>query len=255
MTLGICKLCNMNEDLQRSHVIGKTVFSRILRESDGNVALHFKLKDDNYLKTNDTWDTRLLCRDCESFFNRRFEAYAIQVLREKRNDVIYTKHPNGVIFNNIDSERIILYFFSIYWRAAHSTHTAYADCVILPTSSNFLVSCFRNEKKLIQSAFSLRIRILSDETNTFSKESLKEMLIGPYISNLNRGFVCTMAFEGYLFELHFGFTSFKERSKLGFLDINKRFASIPYVEVFKHKDITDMVYKGAKIYKENKTAK
>lgn len=56
MSLGICKLCCEKKELQRSHVIGKTVFSRILRKSVGNAGISICLKDKKISKSNDTWD-------------------------------------------------------------------------------------------------------------------------------------------------------------------------------------------------------
>ncbi|MBV6576672.1 hypothetical protein JL978_06455, partial [Acinetobacter baumannii] len=96
MTLEICKLCGEKKELQRSHVIGRTFFSHILRDSEKNVAYQFELQKEQVDTTNDTWFTRLLCSTCERFFNEKYENYSVACLREKRNEVEVIKGPDGI---------------------------------------------------------------------------------------------------------------------------------------------------------------
>lgn len=53
MTLEICKLCGEEKELQRSHVIGKAVFSKILREVENGYAINISTGKNQIKKSTD----------------------------------------------------------------------------------------------------------------------------------------------------------------------------------------------------------
>lgn len=250
MTLGICKLCKEEKELQRSHVIGKTVFSRLLRNSVGNAAINICLKDKKISKSNDTWDSRLLCSTCESFFNSKFEDYSIHVLRKEQKRVISSESDNGIFFKNVDQYRLILYLCSIYWRAAYSTHTSYDGIIIEKEISQYLVNVFLDKYKLNPKIISARIRLVKDENVGKLSNSPISMIINPYHQLKGSGYIFCMYYEGYFFELFINATNFKERLKSGFLNRTSKSFFIPVVDLEDLPVIAECIRETRRIHDE-----
>lgn len=250
MTLEICKLCGEEKELQRSHVIGKAVFRKILKEAENGYAINISIGQNKIKKSTDTWDSKLLCRDCESLFNSKFEDYSYHVLRREQKGILVTESPHGIYFNNVNTYRVILYFFSIYWRAGYSTHSAYANVVINEGISNHLKQVFNDTANLNSKAFSIRIRLLKDETGGFPPESLKRMIINPYSRIKDKGFVLCMIYEGYFFELFCNASSFKERLAPGYLHRSRDAFFVPYIDIFDIPEVAQTFAMGLKIHNE-----
>lgn len=250
MTLEICKLCGEEKELQRSHVIGKAVFRKILKEVEGNYAINISLGENRIKKSSDTWDSRLLCKECETLFNRKFEDYSYHVLRREQKGVLYVESPHGIYFKNVNTYRVMLYFFSIYWRAGHSSHRAYKGTTIQPVISNHLKKVFFDESILHPLAFSVRIRLLKDQSKGFSQHALKGLIINPYSRVKNKGFVWCMVYEGYFFELFFNASTFKERQKSGFLNRAKNSFFVPYVDLFDVPELVQVLAESFKLHHE-----
>lgn len=249
MTLGICKLCNQEKELQRSHVIGKTIFSNILRESEGNYAIDISINNQKISKSNDTWDSKLLCKDCESFFNRKYENYSVYVLRKKQNGVHTCESKHGIYFRNVNQYRIILYLCSIYWRAAHSSHIAYQGIKITSEVSQYLINVFNGRFILHPRLVSARIRLISDDTKTFTDDRLR-MIVNPYNRIKGKGFVFSMAYEGYFFELFINASNFKERQQSGFLNKASNSFFVPKVDLLEIPEIAMCLAQGIQIHQE-----
>ncbi|EOQ73055.1 hypothetical protein [Acinetobacter lactucae] len=245
MTIGICKLCGEEKELQRSHVIGKTFFSSILRDSYKNVATQFEFRNNTVIQTNDTWYTRLLCSNCERFFNEEYENYSIAALRRKRKEIEINEEPDGVTFKNVDVEKIVLFIFSIYWRASHSDHEAFTECITFPELDKVLIGILKKKIKIDPKLLKVRMRLLKDSSNFFDEILIKQIIISPFRKDLSKGFMYTLVFEGYLFEIYFTTLNFQFGNKLGFL-VNNNEAYVPYIEIFSHKDISETLFAGAK---------
>ncbi len=250
MTLEICKLCGEQKELQRSHVIGKAVFSKILREDAVGYAINISIGNNRIRKSSDTWDTKLLCRDCEQLFNRKFEDYSYHVLRKEQKDILTKEGLHGIYFSKVNTYRVILYLLSIYWRAGYSTHSAYSNVVINDGISSHLKEVFKDEANLNMRAFSVRVRLLKDESGGFAPESLKRIIINPYNRIKDKGFVLCMIFEGYFFELFFNASTFKERLAPGFLNRARDSFFVPYVDLFDIPQAVQALAKGLKIHDE-----
>lgn len=250
MNIGICKLCGEEKELQRSHVIGKTFFKPILKDSKKNVAFQFQLKKKYVCTTNDTWFTRLLCSQCEQFFNENYENYSIAILREKRKEVEIIKGPEGIKYKNLDAEKIALFILSIYWRGIHSDHHAFADCINDPTIESVLKEIIQGKLKIVPNLIKVRIRLFKDSTRFFDEISLKQIIIAPFTESFAKGFLSTMAFEGYLVELYFGPLNISNITNKGFVDIGSNEVYIPYLEIITHPKIRESLFDGAKIIKQ-----
>lgn len=250
MTLEICKLCGEEKELQRSHVIGKAVFSKILREVENGYAINILTGKNQIKKSTDTWDSKLLCKDCEKLFNQKYEDYSYHVLRREQKGILTNEGPHGIYFSKVNTYRVILYFFSIYWRAGYSTHSAYSNVVINEGISNHLKQVFKDEANLNPKAFSVRVRLLKDESGGFPPESLKRIIINPYNRIQGKGFVLCMIYEGFFFELFCNASTFKDRQAPGFLNRAKDSFFVPYVDLFDIPEVVQTLADGLKIHNE-----
>ncbi|MFP0285179.1 MULTISPECIES: hypothetical protein [Acinetobacter calcoaceticus/baumannii complex] len=251
MTLEICKLCGEKKELQRSHVIGKTVFSRILRNSDGNAATNILIREGEVIQSNDTWESRLLCTECESHFNSQYEDYSIHVLRREQKGVEFNLTEKGLYLKNVDQKRLILYFLSIYWRGSFSNHINYQSFVYNKAISEHLISCFKNKNTKLSHTFAVRVRLLKDSENNIPEEAFRDMLFSPFHRVLDQGFLIGMVYEGYYFELFFGRNNLIERLQPGFLNFKDRELFIPYVNFYEVPELLKTIAQGAKIFKKH----
>lgn len=96
--IGVCKFCEKKSEIKRSHAIGNTVFSKILKKCEGNAALRIARSENKIKKCNDSWAIEQLCGDCESFFNSRFEDYSIHVLRREQKGLKLKHILYGLVF-------------------------------------------------------------------------------------------------------------------------------------------------------------
>lgn len=251
MTLGICKFCNEEKELQRSHAIGNTIFHNILKECENGFAVKISLRENKIVNCNNSYATRQLCRNCESYFNSRFENYSVYVLREKQNGVTVTKTKSGISFQNVNQKRLILYFLSIYWRAALSDEPFYKVVKINDGVSDFLKTCFKEETYVKPNMICVKISKLIDKTNGFDEIALKQIIVNPYTKLVNKGFAYCMVYEGYFFEIFFKAVRFLERKKPGYLDPSKKILFIPYLDIFDIEKVVNALAHGMHIHKQN----
>ncbi|UMN10600.1 hypothetical protein [Acinetobacter baumannii] len=92
MKKGICKLCDLEKELKRSHVIGRAVFKKAL--NGANYALRLDKQHKKVIKDQDQWATYMLCGDCEHDLNTKYEGYSLDILRNKKKSV---KHKKEII--------------------------------------------------------------------------------------------------------------------------------------------------------------
>lgn len=179
-------------------------------------------------------------------FPEEYENYSIAALRGKRKEIEISEKSKGASFKNVDVGKIALFILSIYWRASHSDHEAFAECITFPELDKVLIGVLKKKINIAPNLLKVRIRLLKDSTNLFDKVLIKQIIISPFRKDLLKGFMYTMVFEGYLFEIYFTSINFEFSNKLGFLINNHKEAYIPYVEIFSHKDIRETLFEGAK---------
>ena len=156
---------------------------------------------------------KMLCINCEKYFNQQFENYAVDVLRSKRNEVSVSRSNNVVTFSNIDAKKIALYLLSIYWRGALSTHESYNELKISHGISNYLKYCFIGKYSLNNDVFKMRISKLFDASKVLSEDAMKFMILKPFARLIDEGLVYCFIYEGYFFQI---FIKWKHRRKFIF---------------------------------------
>ncbi len=250
---GYCAFCEEHKELKRSHVVGNTVFSKLLKRSENGNAIRISLSSPKKVKKdNHSWAIEMLCSECEGMFNTKFEDYAISVLRGKNKEVKVNQMISGTSFNNIDQYRITLYVLSMFWRGAYSIDKAYDNFIINYSMSLYLKKCFKGEERLLKNAYSIRISKLYDRFGVFSEESIKDIIIQPFVKKSRNKVSYCIIFEGFLFEIYLLAQPFKERQKKGYLNPENKILFIPLKDIFSIEGIGH-IFSGALKYKDDIT--
>jgi hypothetical protein len=248
---GHCLLCGDFQTLQKSHVIGKTIFNSLLKSAPNGQA--YKVSQNKIEKSGDNWVTKMLCSKCENRFNQQFENYAVEVLRSKRNEVIVSKSNNDVTFSNIDAKKIALYLLSIYWRGALSTHESYNELKINYGISNYLKNCFLGKYSLNNDIFKMRISKLFDESKVLSENAMKFMIPKPFARLIDEGLIYCFIYEGYFFQIFINCKNVESVKNLsGIIDLNSSELKIPYIDLFSIDPIKLFLQNGFRLASQDK---
>lgn len=122
----ICAYCNEDKELCDSHSIPDSIFRMILRNNNGKlVSIPLGEKDVQY--SQDTGKAKILCRDCESLFNREFDGPLVNAL--KKWDRKIRQEGFGAIFEYCPSQ-LAQSLASIFWRASVSSAEMYKGAAI-----------------------------------------------------------------------------------------------------------------------------
>jgi hypothetical protein len=123
-----CKLCGKSKQLIKAHSIPECFF-RLLRNGKTPPKLVSNTPD-TYPKKSPigVYDKQILCGDCEHIFSP-LDDYACKLLIETFSEkfaITYNGKTIGYKLDKIDYNKLKLFFMSVLWRAAASTHTFYS---------------------------------------------------------------------------------------------------------------------------------
>ncbi|MCT6584792.1 hypothetical protein [Acinetobacter baumannii] len=233
MKKGICKLCDLEKELKRSHVIGRAVFKKALKGA--NHALRFDRQHNKVVKDQDQWATYMLCGECEQKLNKKYEEYSLNVLRDRMKSVKHKKRDSHYEIQGVDQKKLILYLLSIMWRGIESNHEVFKKLKIFdesPVAKNFLKKSVKNEQVFLTECFDLRISKLVSLIAPFSEMEL-DFITDIYcnIDEKQRIRLLTI-FEGYCFEFFFLTDKSQFLTGLGVLKKNKSILKMPYIDIF-----------------------
>lgn len=245
--VGKCKLCNQQKDLQISHAVGDSIFKKIFRTNSGK-GISLTADDEAIGYSSDSWAENQLCSDCEKTLNLKYEQYSLGVLRGKNCQL--SKTDLGLTFKELDQQKLIIYFLSIYWRAANSGHPAYENVVINDNDNEFLRRSILNNTKIPAGKFSIKVSRVIDlsDSKGFSSDSIKQIVVSPFCrvyenNKLEDVSICFM-FEGFFIEIYVKGLKLKDRSKYGVLAKTKKLLVIPYLNLFDIKEVVDLMVKN-----------
>ena len=133
----ICRLCNNDKTLGKSHVIPESFFPKIKNAPRPlklltNVAGEFPKK-----AQIGVYDKTILCTECEKTFDLP-DNYAQKLLLEYQNQHIPVSdsfQSIGYKIQNYDYDLLKLFFVSLLWRASISSHSFYEGIRLGPFES------------------------------------------------------------------------------------------------------------------------
>lgn len=256
MSVGFCKLCNENKDLQKSHAIGAAIFRKILRADDGK-AVEVANNDKYISYSSDSWAEYQLCNYCEGYLNPSYEQYSLLLLRGKKGEFSKTNHE--VSFSHIDQFILNHYLLSILWRSANSNHNAYSQITLSKIENERLRLALLNKKTVPHKELSILCSRLTDNTeeNGFSDKQLKEIIISPFskketINNKIKS-TFTFIFEGFMLKYITPGLTYRERQTSGIINKEEKKLLIPYIDVFAIPELVDIMIHAYKNNHENRS--
>ncbi|NMM41889.1 hypothetical protein [Pseudoalteromonas arctica] len=255
-TLGICKLCEQDKELQLSHAIGNSIFKKIFRANSGK-AIAITSGDKPIHYSSDSWAEYQLCSECELMLNNEYERYSLNALRDHTN---YIKKDSCLTFPNVNQYKIMLYFLSIYYRSALSNHNAYQNIKINEKHKSLIQQALLNKGHMAYDRLPVKISRLKDYSQDgFSNAGLKEMVCTPFITGspfVNATLKACFVIEGFYIEIYLHGFKFKNRNDHGVLNPAKDNLYIPFLDFFNVPELVHMVATGFGKYKNgNSTIK
>lgn len=250
--LGTCKLCLNTSELQRSHIIGKSVFNNLFKNTEGNFGYTTYVKDRKIEKTNEHWTSYLLCTQCENLLNSRYENYALWSLKNKQNGVKHKNKQNYLQIQNINQSRLIMYVISIFWRAIHSKHKVFQNINFSNEIENHLRICIIQNQIPNKNFIYVKIFKLINTTNTLKNINLKDFICNIVQTKSTNELSFYTIFEGYYFEIIFSINDNYKLSDLGVLNPRKKTLNILHKELFSIEDFINYWQKTRDIYFESK---
>jgi len=245
MKSGICKLCMTQRELCDSHALPNSAFKYIFRQSEGKAIV---LTDDSQtpIKTSsDSWSDYLLCLVCEKILNDGFDQYGIAVFR---GDKGHTRILNeGILFGDVDKQRLRMFFLSLLWRISISPHDSYRNIDLPYVLKEELRDAFFKGTRIRGSLCTVAIYRLRDSTKTsgFSHDGLREMITSPFARKYQNGQVSIcFLFFGYLVEIFISKLPTKYLSRPGVICGSETIFLAPYLEILEVKEIVSIFAKS-----------
>jgi hypothetical protein len=242
--IGKCKLCNLQKDIQLSHAVGDSVFKKIFKTNSGK-GISLSSGNEAIGYSSDSWAEHQLCLDCEKLLNLEYEQYSLGVLRGKNCQ--FSKSKLGLTFRELDQQKLIMYFLSIYWRAANSGHSAYKNVQIIDDDNEYLRNAILNNLKIPTGKFSIKVSRVIDlsKSKGFTPYSIKQIVVSPFCrvhkgTKLKNVSICFM-FEGFFIELYLKGLNLKVRSQYGVLAKAKTILVVPYLNIFDIEEIFELM--------------
>ncbi|MBN45330.1 MAG: hypothetical protein CMH23_02535 [Methylophaga sp.] len=235
--IGNCMLCKEKKELQLSHAIPDAVFRRLLAQDSGK-AIQFGSYIDKVGYSSDSWATHQLCSSCETLINTRYEHYFLKVLRGEGCSL--TIKSWGLVFTDLEQDRLIMYFLSLYWRAANSYAEQYSNVTIESHPNETLRKAILDNEKSVTELFSVKLSRLNapDDGPAFTPNAVKSYIQSPFsrTDRLNKISYC-FVFEGFLFEIFIKRLNFKRRVEPGVLSSIKSRLIIPFLSMYDVEEI------------------
>lgn len=245
-------MCCKPSVLKKSHAIPNAFFKKILREDSGKGIAISARKSTPVHSTIDSWSTYQLCLSCEKYLNDNYERYSINWIRGKKGEVSVIEKA-GIKFKNIETNILLGFFTSIFWRASNSTHDAYTNVKMPPNLNNDIRFLLFNNQSISSSVVTVKLSRLIDSTieGAFTSTELKQIVISPFRRELgyNKCSFCFI-FEGFLIEIFTPSLKFGQRNKPGVLIKNRDELFVPFIEVFDIPEVKQLLVEGYRKYEE-----
>lgn len=179
----LCKLCEKHHKLCDSHALPMAMFRQIFkkRESAGKLIV---VVDDEKTPTHyssDSWSTLSLCKNCERLLNDKYDSFGIKFFQG--GIVKPIKSDDGVLFKNLDTNRLKLFILSILWRMHISDHENYAKVIIPENYASELRLVLLEKSNMPKNFMHVKINRLHDmgDNATLDLSDFSDFVITPFI--------------------------------------------------------------------------
>ena len=231
MHTGLCRLCLMRKPLCDSHALPDSLFKYILRKNSGKAIVIVDDATTPARNTSDTWDTELLCKDCERKLNLAYDAYGMGVFRGHLGSVVV--HQDGVDLLRVDRRRLRMFFLSVLWRVSVSSHPNYSNINLPYAWEEDLRAALGSGRSLPDSRYTVALYKMRDSTPVggFDNESLRGFIAAPFGRSYGTFISVCFPFLGFFVEVFLPKVPSALSKRRGVIVGRSPVLSVPYIEV------------------------
>lgn len=203
---GKCAYCDLDGDLCRSHAIPDAVFRPILTASNGSM-ISLTRDQGKVAGTNDTGKAWLLCRACETLFNRKWDGPLVNAIRKL--DHAIKKDGYGCTIE-YDHDALAQSLVSILWRSCVSDAHLYEGTPKGDPYTQIFKGLVTEPPAKTLKICSISIFRLRDSTTAssggFDQNSIWQIVMPPTphpvrLGNTHRFLRFDFVFQGFLFQV------------------------------------------------------
>lgn len=226
MQIGECKYCRKERELCDSHSIPNALFKCIFSKGNGQGIA--SSRDGSIQNSQESGKAKILCKCCESDFNRDFDAPFVNALKEWNKKILEKGYSARYEF---DPNHMAQCIASIFWRAAVSTNDMYGSEGLSNFEQLKLLKILREERCHALKNCSVLIRKLYDkrvkDDGGLSQFDISEIIYPPEWKDMTGDFnnprcqtTIFAVLMGFLFEISIPRLKYRNRNRPGFLSTN-----------------------------------
>jgi len=187
-----CRLCKQQHDLCDSHIIPEFCYKPLYDENHHFINM-FDVRNERYNLGQKGFKETLLCRNCETLFNR-YEEYCCRRLFKK--DLPSPRQGTQRFFDlpNVDSTKLRYFLLSILWRASESNQAMFTNVHLGPKHSERLRSHLLREALPSQDTYGLMVLALH-----FEEKPMIDIIMQPTFCRIEGHRVYYFVFTGIVF--------------------------------------------------------
>ncbi len=206
--MAICAYCHEDRKLCLSHAIPDGIFRSILRRSKGQL-ITIPGGEGKIKKSQDTGKAKLLCRECEDDFNRRFDAALVNTLKSWDKNIV----DNGLsIRHTFDPSHLAQGLASIFWRACASGSSMYSGAKVSALHETQLLTIVQGEREDVLKNCSVLVHRIYDKKHVgdvgFSQSVISNIVLPVNAYSISWGrqkkfshFSFAVIMQGFLFSM------------------------------------------------------
>ena len=157
--MATCAYCKNDRELGASHAIPDGFFKSISRRNNGKL-INIPGGTGSIHLSQDTGKSKLLCKECEGDFNRKFDSPLVNAFREWDRRI--TKEEFGVKFE-FSPNQMAQGVASIFWRACVSGNDMYENAKVGNRDKAFLLSILKGDQDKTLKSCSCSIKRFYDK--------------------------------------------------------------------------------------------
>lgn len=179
MNIGECKYCGTVGELCNSHSIPNAFGKEIRRQNHGHTLVATK-GSKRLARSYDGGGSPILCKDCEAYFNSKFDTYLIRHTRLIRSKFEDSENTT----TEIEPNRLIKSLLSVFWRCCHSDEPAF-NHLPAPKDSRRFLKLLASDKILVRD-IALSVIVVSgiskNDTDEKIRKSMRSIILPPFLS-------------------------------------------------------------------------
>lgn len=253
----ICKYCKNDRELCESHAIPDGIFKPISRRNNGQL-ITIPAGAGNIHLSQDTGKSKLLCKECEGYFNREFDGPLVNAFKAWDRKV--TKEGFGVRFE-FPPNQMAQGLASISWRASVSGNNMYANAKVSNRDNSHLLSIVDGDQNKTLKSCSCSIKRLYDKRTPpkggFSQEIVSQIILPVNSYRISWGrkkpstyFAFAVLMQGFLCHLTIPRLPHGKRVGSEFLSSTKGLLHAPPQYLFDYKPLRNAMVEGVRKHLE-----